>query len=63
MLAPKAFESGQITLNQFQAQILNITNIPESLAVDPAMALNAEFKVMDKVSAECEFTVCTQFRY
>jgi hypothetical protein len=49
MLAPKAFESGQITLNQFQAQILNITNIPESLAVDPAMALNAEFKVMDKV--------------
>lgn len=47
MLAPKAFEPGTITLNHFRAQILNITNIPESLAKDPVMELNAEFKVMD----------------
>ncbi len=49
MLAPKAVESGIMTLNHFHAHILNITNIPESLAKDPDMELNAEFKVMDSV--------------
>lgn len=47
MLAPKAVEPGNITLHQFHAQILNITNIHESLAKNPVMNLNADFKVMD----------------
>ena len=59
MLAPKAFESGNITLNHFHAQILNITNIPESLGKDPVMELNAQFKVMDAalINANARFVI------
>lgn len=49
MEAPKADAPGRITLNDMNARITNITNLPRHLGADPVMRLNTSFKIMNEV--------------
>lgn len=59
MEAPKAIAPGRITLNQFHAQILNLTNDKKALKENQIMALQAEYALMDsaKVNLDAEFQI------
>ncbi len=56
MEAPKADAPGRIALNQFHAQIQNITNIPEYLSINPMMQLNADFAIMNSANLNLNAT-------
>jgi len=56
MEAPQAIAPGRITLNKFQTKILNLTNIPEALEINPEMNLSANFSVMDSARLNLDVT-------
>ena len=59
MEAPKANKPGRLILDDFNVQILNITNIPVEMEKNPNMNFNAYFKLDDsiKVDLKADFLI------